>query len=450
MNTLSTLIASYRHYGPQQWRSVLALSLIGLLLCFPVSPIFAAEGDLDLTFGNGGKVITQLSTAQNQTSNIRGIKAQSDGKLIAVGDVTSFGTDFAVVRYNTDGSLDSSFGIGGIVITDFSGDQDTALGVAIQGDGKIVAVGYSFSSLAHFNFALARYNTDGSLDLTFGSGGRVTTDFSMDDDEALAVAILTDGKILVAGLASDLFRVSDFALVRYNVDGSLDTSFGTSGKVTTDFSNNHDVGMSLAIQADGKVVIAGSSVSPSNYDFALARYNTDGTLDPGFGIGGKVTTDFSATNDEALGVSIQPDNKIVAVGGSPSPATNNDFVLARYNNDGSLDNTFGAGGKVSTDFFGEYDRATAVVLQSDQKIVVTGTVSQNTNPLFGLARYDSSGNLDTSFGDGGRVTTDFSTPSAADALLIQADNKIVAAGNVAANFALARYKASKRSKPSRH
>ena len=186
-----------------------------------------------------------------------------------------------------------------------------------------------------------------------------------------------------------------------------------------------------------------------NYDFALIRYNTDGSLDPGFGIEGKVITDFSGTNDEALGVAIQADNKIVAVGGSPSPATNNDFVLARYNTDGSLDNTFGNGGKVSTDFLGEYDRATAVAIQSDQRIVVTGTANQNTAPSFAVARYDANGSLDTNFGNGGKVTTDFSTPAAANSLVIQSDNQIVVAGEAGSHFALARYKVAKRSRPAK-
>lgn len=448
MNSLITLIVVWLNSANCKWRSALAFGLIALLLCFHVTIVFAADGGLDQTFGSGGQVITQLSP--EPTSNINAIKVQADGKLIAAGDISNnFAADFAIARYHPDGSLDSSFGIGGVATTDFLGQQDTALGVAIQSDGKIVAAGYASSSDAHFNFALARYNIDGGLDATFGSGGKVTTDFFSNDDEAIAIAVLSDGRIVVVGLASDTSGVSDFAIARYNVNGSLDTSFGANGTVTTDFSGSHDVAMSLAIQSDGKVVTAGSSVNAFEYDFALIRYNIDGSLDPAFGIGGKVITDFSGTNDEALGVAIQADNKIVAVGGSPSPTTENDFVLARYNTDGSLDSTFGVGGQVGTDFLGGYDRATAVAIQTDQRIVVTGTASQNASSSFGVARYESNGTLDTNFGNGGRVTTDFSTPAAANCLVIQSDNKIVAAGSAGGNFALARYKVAKRSRPAK-
>jgi uncharacterized delta-60 repeat protein len=446
MKPVSTPIVVCLNGANRKSRSALAFGLIVLILCFDTSLVFAGDGVLDHTFGSGGKVITQLS--QEPSSGIYAIKVQADGKLIAAGDISNnFAADFAIARYNTGGSLDTSFGIGGVVTTDFLGEQDTALGVAIQNDGKIVAAGYAFSSNASYNFALARYNTDGTLDTTFGSGGRVTTDFFTSDDEAIAIAILTDGKIVAAGLASDIAGVSDFAIARYNADGSLDTSFGANGTVTTDFGG-HDAAQSLAIQADGKVVTAGSIANASNYDFALARYHTDGTLDSGFGIGGKVTTDFFGTNDEVLGIVIQSDNKIVAVGGSPGgPETNPDFILARYNTDGSLDNTFGNGGKVSTDFFGEYDRATAVAIQTDQSIVVTGMVAGANTAFFGLARYDSNGSLDPNFGDGGKVTTDFSTPAAANSLVIQSDNKIVVAGTAGGHFALARYKVAKRSRP---
>jgi len=448
MKPVITLIVVCLNSANRKSRSALAFGLIALMLCSHATLVFAGDGGLDHTFGSGGKVITQLS--QDPSSGINAIKVQADGKLIAAGDISNnFAADFAIARYNTDGSLDASFGMGGVVTTDFLGAQDAALGVAIQNDGRIVAAGYAFSSNASYNFALARYNTDGTLDATFGSGGRVTTDFFTSDDEAVAIAILTDGKIVVAGLASDIAGVSDFAIARYNADGSLDTSFGANGTVTTDFSGHHDVAMSLAIQADGKVLIAGSSVNAFNYDFALARYNTDGSLDPGFGIGGQVTTDFFATDDEVLGVAIQADNKIVAVGGSPGPGTNNNFVLARYNTDGTLDNTFGSGGKVSTDFLGEYDRATAVAIQTDQRIVVTGTVAGANTAFFGLARYDSNGSLDLNFGDGGKVTTDFSTPAAANSLVIQSDNKIVVAGAAGGHFALARYKVAKRSRPAK-
>jgi len=216
------------------------------------------------------------------------------------------------------------------VTTDFGG-SDYGFSVALQPDGKIVVAGY-----AGGDFALARYNSDGALDTSFGSGGKVTTDFGGSyHPDGFSVALQPDGKIVVAGYAG-----GDFALARYNSDGALDTSFGSGGKVTTDFGGS-DAGYSVALQPDGKIVVAGYA----GLDFALARYNSDGALDTSFGTGGKVTTDFSGGRDVGYSVALQPDGKIVVAGYAGV-----DFALARYNSDGALDTSFGSGGKVTTDF----------------------------------------------------------------------------------------------------
>ncbi len=245
--------------------------------------------------------------------------------------------------------------------TDFGG-TDIANAVVLQSDGKIVAVGQDSS-----DFALARYNADGSLDSSFGTGGKVTTDFG-GSDAALAAVLQPDGKIVAVGTSA-----ADFALARYNTDGSLDTSFGTGGKVTTDFGGT-DQAWAAVLQPDGKIVAAGLASA----DFALARYNTNGSLDTSFGTGGKVTTSFEGS-DQARAVVLQPDGKIVAVGWDNGV----EFALARYNTDGLLDSSFGTGGKVTTDFGGS-DAALAAVLQSDGKIVAVGFA--NTTD-FALARY---------------------------------------------------------------
>ncbi len=277
------------------------------------------DGTLDTSFGSGGKVTTDLGGIQDAAF---ALAIQADGKLVAAG-VSDVGgsSDFALARYNTDGTPDPSFGSAGKVITDFSGSgsTDQAVALAIQSDGKIVAAGITDILCCNTeNFALARYNPDGTLDATFGSAGKVITDFSGSDsdDYAYALAIQSDAKVLAGGF-SNANRFYDFALARYNPDGALDTSFGSSGKVLTDFVNEQDVIYSLAIQSDGEIVAGGYSFG----DFALARYDPDGTLDRSFGSGGKVTTDFSGSGsfEIAFAIAIQSDGKIVATG--PSDAS---------------------------------------------------------------------------------------------------------------------------------
>jgi len=337
-----------------------------------------------------------------------------------------------LLNYNI---LDSDFDHDGRVTTDFSGGEDFAYAVAVQPDGKIIVAGYADS----VDFGIARYNPDGSLDTTFGGDGRVTTDISGDIDHGSGVALQPDGKILLAGRAY-LGGDCDFALVRYNTDGSLDMSFSGDGKVTTDFSGNLDFGYAIVVQPDGKIAFAGSTMDDS-YDFALARYNPNGSLDTSFSGDGKVNTNFSIYSaDNAYGIILQPDGKLVVAGGTG--LGNSNFALARYNPDGSLDTTFNSDGLVTTDFFGHNDYAYGVVQQSDGKIVAAGYAATSMGSDYALVRYNQNGSLDTTFGSNGLVTTDFYGLNGdfGKAVLLMPDNKIVVAGNSGNNFALARYK----------
>ena len=305
------------------------------------------------------------------------------------------------------------------MLTDLGG-KDGAAGVAIQDDGKIVATGAGDG-----DFALARYTPDGRLDASFGKGGKVLTDLG-GEDYALAVAIQHDGKIVATGLGWD----TEFALARYTPDGRLDASFGKGGKVLESFSGYPNYASAVAIQGDGKIVAAGTT---SYLDFALARYTPDGRLDPSFGTGAVVETDFSSDYpDYGEAVAIQDDGKIVAAGDG-----DRDFALARYTPDGRLDASFGTGGKVLTDL-GKYDGASAVAIQADGKIVAAGASGSRTF-AFALARYTPDGRLDASFGKGGTVLTDLGGEDGAAGVAIQDDGKIVAAGAGDGGFALARY-----------
>jgi uncharacterized delta-60 repeat protein len=410
----------------------------------------ARAGDLDSRFGTGGKVITDFAGGLDEAHNV---VLQADGKLVVAGDsgdasdeVTT--SDFGLVRYNPDGSIDTGFGKSGKVTTDFAGGFDQVLGMALQNDGRIIAVGYAKTKTGK-DWGVARYNPDGSLDSSFGTGGKVTTDFANSFDSADAVAIQKDGRIIIAGFATTSTNM-DFALVRYNADGSLDSSFGTSGKVTTDFSKGPDNAPAVALQSDGKIIAAGRArTSWSGFDFALVRYNADGSIDSSFGTGGKVTTDLGGNAEGIRAMAIQSDARIVVAGFTSYKETNLNFAVARYQADGSLDTSFGKGGKVITDFSpGFEDAAHSVAIQSDGRIIAVGhSVQGGANYDFALARYNTDGSADSSFGNQGLLLTDLGT--AHDwpfGTAIQKDGNLIVVGrlrNVATgfDFAIVRYKA---------
>ena len=359
-----------------------------------VSP--SLSGSLDTTFGTNGIVNTPIGSSYDG-ANALGI--QSDGRIVVAGSSSNGSNyDFAIARYGTDGSLDTTFGAGGIVTTNIGSGDDVASALGIQSDGRIVVAGKSGTG-SNYDFALVRYNTDGSLDTGFGTGGKVTTPIGSDWDIAYALGIQSDGRIVAAGYSSNGDHY-DFALVRYNTDGSLDTRFGAGGKVTTSVGSGYDRAFALVIQSDGRIVVAGTSSSNgSKYDFALVRYNTDGSLDTRFGTGGKVTTLTGSGNGAALALGIQSDGRILAAGYS-SNGGNYNYAIARYNTDGSLDTGFGTGGIVTTPAGSGYDRAYALGIQPDGRIVVAGTSSNGSNYNFVLMRYDTDGSLDTRFGTG--------------------------------------------------
>ncbi|MEK6286133.1 MAG: delta-60 repeat domain-containing protein [Acidobacteriota bacterium] len=427
----------------------IAVAITALVLAVgPLGRVNAGVGELDPQFGNGGKVFTHLAFGDRVTC----LAFQPDGKIIAGGASGSRpiydAFDFTLVRYQADGSLDLSFGFGGKVITDFLGDEDYVNAVAVQADGKIVAAGRARKGVVIY-FGLARYNTDGSLDATFGSGGKLLTNFFGYGGDALAMAIQPDGRIVAAGRTfSGPSEVQvDFGVARYNIDGSLDATFGSGGKVATDFGA-YDLITAMAIQPDGRIVAGGDTYTEgAQNDFALARYNKDGSLDSTFGSGGKVVTDFAGLPDFLAGLALQPDGKIVLAGDVSTyvSASRDDigFGLARYNKDGSLDSSFGSGGKVITQ--GVLICADAVAIQPNGKVIAAGLAVPNTpDGDFALSRYNSNGSLDPGFGSGGIITTDFTPSDRAFALGLQSNGKVVAAGAAydvtkGSGFALARY-----------
>lgn len=329
------------------------------------------------------------------------------------------------------GDLDTTFSGDGIVTLDFNGGTDVGRSVVVQPDGKIVVAGYATNG-SNIDFALTRYNPDGTLDTSFGGGsGKVTTPIGSGNDSGYSMVLQPDGKIVVAGLAFNGSN-TDFALTRYNADGTLDTSFGGgSGKVTTPIGSGNDAGFSVVVQSDGKIIVAGRASNGSNDDFALTRYNSNGTLDTSFGTGGKVITPIGSGDENGQSVIIQADGKVL-VAGTSFNGTDTDFALTRYNSNGTLDTSFGGGdGIVTTPVGGGYDYGYSVVTQPDGKIIVAGFAAfSGTSYDFALTRYNVDGTLDTSFGSGGIVTTPVGIINDfAHSVVIQPDGKIVVAGD---------------------
>jgi uncharacterized delta-60 repeat protein len=399
----------------------------------------AADGDLDLSFGIGGKVVTDFNGSTDWLSRVA---VQSDGKIVTAG-VSNPGRKFALARYNPDGTLDPTFGTGGKVTTVLSGNvQGGADGLLLLPGGKIMVSGsVNLPSSVDTSFALLRYNSDGSLDTTFGNGGLVTTNIGSDDDQAIRLALQADGKIVAAGRRGIQFypteqRKGNVALARYNSDGSLDATFGNGGTVVNDFGQGlESYAIALIIQPDGRIIIAGES----SYEFLVARYQANGSLDASFGNSGYALANFSSNWDGATDAVLQSDGKIILIGWSQVNSPYDNFALARYNPDGSFDQGFGNGGKILLATHGDLN---AAVLQNDGKLIALGTSGTNLQ----LLRFNLNGSPDTTFGNGGTVTTSFGGSAEGRDLVFQPDGKLLAGAFTPgapnyqdSDFALARY-----------
>ena len=397
----------------------------------------AVGGVLDPAFGNGGKVTTHF----NGSDLGNAVAVQSDGKIVVAG--TSSGVtppDFVLARYGSNGALDTSFDGDGKVTTDVLGFLDFAEAVAIQADGKIIVGGQATTSFqGGARFALIRYNSNGTLDATFGGGGKVTTIFAGNEAGIRDVVVQSDGKIVAVGTAQSQ-SAGGVALARYNSVGSLDTTFGANGtgQLVVPINGRGGTAEAVSLQTDGKIVVGGFASQPGRFDedIMTARFSSSGQLDASFGNGGIALTDMSSGDDDgANDIAIQSDGKIVAAGYA---VLNGDLGMVRYNLNGTLDTTFGNAGKVITDIGGEFNRAASVLVQTDGKIVVPGEVSRSGGSSYDFAvwRYASNGSLDTAFGSGGLATTDFNANSfdRVRCAALQGDGKIVLAGFTGNNF----------------
>jgi uncharacterized delta-60 repeat protein len=384
-----------------------------------------APAGLDHTFGADGRV----STPVGGFGHGEAVVVQPDGRIVTAGwHGTPSGSDFALTRHDASGTRDLGFAGGtGLATTDFGGDDDEAYDAALTPDGGIAAVGRTDAAgFTQLDFAVAKYLSGGTPDPAF-SGGSVRTDILGGADQANAVAVQPDGKLLVAGFATRGGIDSDFALVRYKTDGTLDHDFATNGVVTTDLGTRADDARAIAIQPDGSIVVAGTA----GEDIGLARYTDQGRLDTTFGSQGTTVTDLGSDNI-ANGVALTPDGHIAIAGYTLGARVNRDFLLARYTSRGDLDTAFGDDGAVRTDVGGGDDFAENLLVDGHGRFVLVGRTTSSTILDMALVRYDTEGRLDASFDGDGILTADFhGRGEFGQDLALDAEGRIVAAGYTA-------------------
>ncbi len=389
-----------------------AVVLTFLTLIGSTSTTLADSGDLDPAFGVGGIVTTDITPDNDRA---QGAVLLADGSILLAGNGMN-GNVLTLVKYRSDGTLDFTFGVNGKV----SGPAGSGEAIAVQDDGKILVAGYAPSSTTN-DFLVARFNPNGTLDPSFSGDGVVITDVGGFEDQARAIAIQTDGKIVVGGHAKVNGSV-DFAALRYNEDGSLDNTFSGDGKVTTSVTLGSDHAYGIAMQPDGKILLAGWGGTLNDGGVELVRYEANGSLDTDFGSNGIVFLDEISN---CRSVCIQADGKILVAGGARvGPGGTYDFAVARFDVNGDLDPAFSADGMVFTrlDFEGI---GNCIALGAGGKILVAGSSSGG----IALVRYDQHGALDSEFSSDGKICTVAEGSSdTASSLAVQPNGMVVVAG----------------------
>ena len=408
------------------------LAFVVLALGGASAAALAAPGDLDTSFGSGGKSLVDLGGNEDGY----GVTLQPDGKIIVAGERSPAAAgprDILLVRLLDQGTIDTSFGGGtGASVLDLGGTFDRGEDVVLRPDGKIVVAGPT-NRAGNTDFAVAQVlNPQGTFDPSFGGGGFGNLDFAAgggSSDSAQGVTLQPDGKVILAGY-TNANATQDIGVARTTAGGMLDFGYGASGISFTNFGAD-EYGHDVALQPDGKIIVAGSHypAGPPNGAFAATRLlNPQGTADPSFGeTNGELTVDFGA-DDEALGMALQPDGKIILAGYTQLlTAPVSEFAVARLDQNGKPDGSFGEDGKITVDF-GRVDAAYAAAVQPDGKIIVAG----DTGDGFGVARLQPNGILDTTFGTGGKSIADFGVNAEARDMALQPDGKIVVAGYTSA------------------
>jgi uncharacterized delta-60 repeat protein len=387
--------------------------VLPLLLCLPLFSI-AQFGTLDGDFDADGLRSIDLGESEYAYD----VAIQSDGKIVICGSTTlNSGLDMVVARLNPDGSMDNSFGTNGVVVVNIDNNLDGAAALALQPDGKIVVAGHS-----SFELAVVRLNSNGTLDNSFSFDGIAVFAIGNNSEELTDIVVLNDGKILSAGLTWGGANY-DIILLKLNPDGSIDNTFSFDGAVITNVSGN-DYVSSMVVDASGSITLAGSASSSP----LVVRYNSDGSLDNGFGTGGKRILDVGSGGGSLQSLTVTGSGKILACG---NLGVNEDaeMLVVRLMPNGDFDNTFSFDGIAGTDFDGHQDRATDLVLQPDGRILAAGFAGIGANRALALLRLNDDGNFDNAFGTDGRVTTSVTSWAQVNAIALQSDGKVVAAGS---------------------
>jgi uncharacterized delta-60 repeat protein len=372
-------------------------------------------GIIDSTFGNNGKIVT---FSEIGFLNSNAAASQNDGSIIDAGGISFTGQPggFFASKYSKDGLLDSNFGDQGIATIIGTGIGQA---IAVQQDNKIVITGYTYDLFGPYYITIARLNSNGSIDSSFGSNGFIKT---LAGDQGQGIAIQPDGKILIVGV-----HTGNAITLRYLPDGSPDKSFGNNGVVETKFGNNTSSGNTILIQPDDKIVIAGRT----DKTILLGRYNNDGTLDETFGNSGKVLYDIGSGVDEINDIVLQPDGKIIAVGTTFSKFSDtSNAIILRYTSDGKLDESFGNNGLIIFQLQTN-TRLISVALQKDGRIITAGGVddANGIHQHFLVERFGTNGIIDSSFGNDGYQITEIDESDLAKKVTLQQDGKIVLAGS---------------------
>jgi uncharacterized delta-60 repeat protein len=343
---------------------------------------YLANGTIDSAFGVAGKVLTSIGNGDDVAF---GLALQSDAKVVLAGTCfNGANSEFCALRYLADGTLDATFGVGGKATTTIIGSS-IALTLTLQPDGKILLAGWC-TTPSFGVFCALRYQADGTLDATFGIGGKVTTAIASGDNIATAIALQPDGKIVLAGYCGNAPN-QDFCAIRYHPNGALDTSFGTGGKVTTAIGIGEDQANAIALQPDGKVLLAGACVNGPNKVFCALRYRADGTLDTSWSGDGKLMAFIGGDDNIVRAIALQPDGKVLLAGDCHS-GSNVDFCAARHHADGTRDANFGTNGNVTTAIGSGVDQVGGIALQPDGKVLLAGACANASSASFCALRYD--------------------------------------------------------------